>query len=492
MTDQQEQEEQPELTWFRPSPMLRAGTSRKLSFQGEQQQYPPMTTWVVPSSRLTAGLAPPPPPPIKGGSTSGYSQDYHNNNRNYNNNNNNNQYTTQAPTSSYYTASAGSVYSEAAVAGVWTYMIYVSTLLVLFVLSLILPKGLRKQVMGANPRRYSRRRYAATEIGDMNMSAAGTSALMTDSVDETFLLDVENRRKEDNSAISTLTPTLNGSNDNIGNIVNNNGNNNNGPQQQNHQQSISTPSQDPPPLQQNTNYMSRPPRSTISDSESGVGSVFLRPMIRGSATRGSRSNSSPYGGGSRGAFGRASPGGFYRPPSPGHPAIQKLPSQKILDETMQRLKTRGIRLVAHGVASESKRVWIKLEEDTTSLSWQTEFPRKVPNGSGEVSLVMMRGALHRIALPNILYVDVGKKTNALMKKSDSEVPESICFSLLTQNGSLDLQANSRLERDALVSCFSMTLDEIHPQDWRSLYAESPDTSAVQSTCTGSDLNNVAF
>lgn len=330
--------------------------------------------------------------------------------------------------------------------GVWNYMLGATLCLVFWVFGLMLPKGFRKQLCGANPRRYSRRRYDPMELG----GDLSTNLSALDSVDESVLAEVERRRMGDISIQSSALP------------------------------STYTPLQ--------PGLMSSPHKKQLSmsvASESDTGSLYLRPMTRKSRNAAARASPSLSGIRPSPSFGTA-------PPSPGHPAITRLPSAKILNETMQRLKSRGIRLVAHGVASDSKRVWIKFEEDTTSLSWQTEFARKVPNNAGEVSIVMMRGALHRIALPNILFVDVGKKTNALMKQENASVPDSACFSLLTQNGSLDLQANSRLERDALVSCFSMVLDEVHTQDWRSLYAESPETSAVQSSCTGSDLNQVEF
>jgi hypothetical protein len=372
-------------------------------------------------------------------------------------------------------ASSNTADSEAAT-GVWNYMAGVSLLLILWVLSLMLPKGMRKQFFGANPRRYWRRRYPASELGEYS-----TSMSAMDTVDESILLEVEKRRLNDMSVSMGPSSTLPSSS-----LTPSSGMATQQQKQQQHyiQQQMQ---------QKQQQHLGLPPRSkgstTGSDQESGIGSLYLRPMARSTARRAYA-----------GAFPthtmpRASPtlmGNRSTSPSPGHPAIPRLPSAKILNETMQRLKSRGIRLVAHGVASDSKRVWIKFEEDTSSLSWQTEFPRKIPNQLGEVSLVMMRGALHRIALPNILYVDVGKKTNALMKAENRDILDSVCFSLLTQNGSLDLQANSRLERDALVSCFSMVLDEVHTQDWRSLYAESPGTSAVQSSCTGSDLNQVEF
>mmetsp|Transcript_2671 Transcript_2671/g.4143 ORF Transcript_2671/g.4143 Transcript_2671/m.4143 type:complete len:115 (+) Transcript_2671:130-474(+) len=84
---------------------------------------------------------------------------------------------------------------------------------------------------------------------------------------------------------------------------------------------------------------------------------------------------------------------------------------------------------------------------------------------------MVRGSIHSIPLRNVLYIDVGKKTTALIK--DSTVEGTLCFSLLTANGSLDLQSNSKLERDALVSCLSFVLDEMNGgRDWRALYEPS--------------------
>jgi hypothetical protein len=194
-------------------------------------------------------------------------------------------------------------------------------------------------------------------------------------------------------------------------------------------------------------------------------------------------------------------------PSPEHPALGRTPDQRILQGTMDRLVGgSGIRLMAHGVQCEPKRVWIRLhmaddDDDTDddnvdvnavphheqqkpqhSLSWQTEFPRQITDASGRSSIVLFRGTTHKIDLATVLYVDVGKKTSALLKTNNSKgtgtadassVPATTCFSLLTGNGSLDLQTNSRLERDALVACLSMVLDQVHQtHEWRRLYEES--------------------
>jgi len=169
-------------------------------------------------------------------------------------------------------------------------------------------------------------------------------------------------------------------------------------------------------------------------------------------------------------------------PSPEHPALARSPDVTVLQETMHRLLHRGIRLTAHGVQCEPKRVWIRLHMPTDNdnqdqqeckLSWQTEFPRQITDAAGGVSIVLFRGAMHPVDLKTVLYVDVGKKTSALLKDANGTVPAQSCFSLLTASGSLDLQTNSRLERDALVACLSVVLDFVHQTSaWRRLYEES--------------------
>lgn len=206
------------------------------------------------------------------------------------------------------------------------------------------------------------------------------------------------------------------------------------------------------------------------------------PLLQASSTMSSMEGSYPLGTPKEAVGKSTSPRNSNNPPSPEHPALKKIPPNRIIAETMGRLQGRGIRLVAHGVHCDAKRVWIKLDDETKAVTWQTEFPRRVPNQSGQVSIVLMRGSVHRIALTNVLYIDVGKKTNALQRLDETKVPDPSCFSLLTQNGSLDLQANSKLERDALVSCFSMILDDVHAnEDWRALYEASPDPSLANSS-----------
>jgi hypothetical protein len=131
----------------------------------------------------------------------------------------------------------------------------------------------------------------------------------------------------------------------------------------------------------------------------------------------------------------------------------------VVSAAMQQLRDPGVLIVAHGSRGKPKTVRLQLTE--TAITWRTETRKK--------TAVPKLGKLHQVPLSHIMYVDVGKQTTALRRVENAQVSEALCFSLLTKEGSLDLEANSPRERDALVSCFSLVLDEVHAQNWRDIY-----------------------
>lgn len=174
--------------------------------------------------------------------------------------------------------------------------------------------------------------------------------------------------------------------------------------------------------------------------------------------------------------------------SPYHPGISHLPPAAILNRMMSRLEGNGLRLQAHGVHCAAKKVWIRYAVD--SIHWQTEVTRLVTNTIGEPSKIPTKGASHALPLANVLYIDVGKRTSALMASPD--LSPNVCLSLLTQQGSLDLECQSRLERDALVSCLSLLMDQVHNSDWRALYETVPPSETAPSSIPMSAIPSEAF
>jgi hypothetical protein len=151
----------------------------------------------------------------------------------------------------------------------------------------------------------------------------------------------------------------------------------------------------------------------------------------------------------------------------GHPNTQMLDMQQneeiVISAAMQQLRDPGVLIVAHGSRGKPKTVRLQLTE--SAVTWRTETRKK---GSAKDTKPKM-GKLHQVPLSHIMYVDVGKQTTALRRVENASVSDALCFSLLTKEGSLDLEANSPRERDALVSCFSLVLDEVHAQNWRDIY-----------------------
>jgi hypothetical protein len=142
--------------------------------------------------------------------------------------------------------------------------------------------------------------------------------------------------------------------------------------------------------------------------------------------------------------------------------------EAVISSAMGQLRSPGVLIVAHGSRGKPKTVRLQLTE--TAITWRTETRKK--NASGQHTSEIKLGKLHSVTLTNIMYVDVGKQTTALRRVENASVPETLCFSLLTKEGSLDLEANSPRERDALISCFSLVLDDIHAQNWRDIYRGS--------------------
>jgi len=147
----------------------------------------------------------------------------------------------------------------------------------------------------------------------------------------------------------------------------------------------------------------------------------------------------------------------------GQPVVDFQQNEEIvISAAMQQLRDPGVLIVAHGSRGKPKTVRLQLTE--SSVTWRTETRKK-----GQKDGKPKMGKLHQVPLSHIMYVDVGKQTTALRRVENAAVSDALCFSLLTKEGSLDLEANSPRERDALVSCFSLVLDEVHAQNWRDIY-----------------------
>jgi len=173
--------------------------------------------------------------------------------------------------------------------------------------------------------------------------------------------------------------------------------------------------------------------------------------------------------------------------SPNHPDPHHIaPSMAVIQSCMSSIKQQpGIRLFAHGTRCQPRKVWIRLDPIKDILIWRTE---SVSTDSPTVAQTL--GQSREISLFDILYIDIGKTTSALKAIPETNVPQGLCLSILSKQGSLDLNAKTPLERDAIISCICLLLDERcsrkhgkgSQSHWRSLYKK-----VVDNTDKGTDV-----
>ena len=191
------------------------------------------------------------------------------------------------------------------------------------------------------------------------------------------------------------------------------------------------------------------------------------------------------------SFSNASPSpdkGIMQDPSPVHPNTHtnhRVPSHMVLSSTLTSLREPGVRLHAHGTQCEPRRIWIQLDVHKELLEWRTEQTAS----KNDLNASYTMGPKHTIPLKDVLYVDVGKTTSALQLLPEDVVRGDMCFSILTKNGSLDLNAGNKLERDALISCMCLILDTVYAdgtdgKNWRDLHISE---GSVTSRSTGTTL-----
>ena len=297
------------------------------------------------------------------------------------------------------------------------YTEFVICCLVLWVVYLFIPRGLRFSYCGSYPKRYAwssrtkrRRRQrnglphhnANGQNGNMN---SGNSVVSMNTVESTNTLNTNHRELSAKG---------------IGNSPDTNMNSNN----------FYNTSAAPRIQQPNQNYrpQSLPEEEVVDFSSPQPTSIYRM------NTGGHMNNNTPFSAGAASTFN----------------------DEIAISTTMQQLRDTGIQIIAHGSKGKPKKVRLILTEN--AIEWRTESKKKNKIGK-----------MHQVPLTHIMYVDVGKATTALRRVENAAIPENLCLSLLTKDGSLDLEASSGLERDALVNCFSLVLDEVHAQNWRDVF-----------------------
>jgi hypothetical protein len=70
---------------------------------------------------------------------------------------------------------------------------------------------------------------------------------------------------------------------------------------------------------------------------------------------------------------------------------------------------------------------------------------------------------YKLNLRDVISVEIGKQTSNFVKSRIAD--DDLCFSLVTQKTTLDLEANNKIERDSLVRGFQIALDSLRKSNY---------------------------
>lgn len=120
------------------------------------------------------------------------------------------------------------------------------------------------------------------------------------------------------------------------------------------------------------------------------------------------------------------------------------PQDEALRKTFHSVLKEGMTMVLHTSDKNPKQIHLTLVG--TELRWKA-------------AKVFARN-MYKIDLRDIKYVEWGKQTNTFQKQVSSAASDDQCFSLVTERVTVDLEASSKVERDALVQGFSLVVSAL--------------------------------
>lgn len=188
-----------------------------------------------------------------------------------------------------------------------------------------------------------------------------------------------------------------------------------------------------------------------SNSEKGPPAVSILPKVKPRGAAGSVSGAS-----SSSTKSSVAPSALSS-----HPEVTQ--ADEMLLESFYANLDQGILLTLHKANSNKqkavKQKQLKLSLVGLELRWQMRG--RILNKSGSLSLKLVRR------------VQWGKKTDIFMASDNAGVDENCCFSLVTDEYTIDLQCSSRLERDLMARGFSMIIASMDKK-----YSAAPATKYI--------------
>ena len=118
------------------------------------------------------------------------------------------------------------------------------------------------------------------------------------------------------------------------------------------------------------------------------------------------------------------------------------PSDELLLRSFKEILSNGVELILHQTETKPKPCVLVLEGKVLTVRYG------------------LFGQQQRLFLKGMRGVKAGKVTTSFNSQAGLEVPEGLCFSILSSSDSMDFECSSKMERQALYQGFKLLLDQV--------------------------------
>ena len=127
---------------------------------------------------------------------------------------------------------------------------------------------------------------------------------------------------------------------------------------------------------------------------------------------------------------------------------RQLRSDLALMDTFVKVLSQGIVVKLHTAKGpkDVKLTLIQSGDKSKELRWQSTAPRTI-----------MGGKRYKLDLVEVKFVEWGKKTSNFSRATSVSTSEDLCFSLVTEKTSLDIEVSSKVERDSFAQGFTILI-----------------------------------
>jgi hypothetical protein len=153
-------------------------------------------------------------------------------------------------------------------------------------------------------------------------------------------------------------------------------------------------------------------------------------------------------------------------------------------DTFMMIMSQGILVKLHTIGGP-KDVRISIKKNSTELQWEQ---------AQSSNQNFITGKKYKLDLVEVRSVIIGKKTSNFLRATSAKAHEDLCFSLVCDSLSMDIELNRKIERDSVSHGFALFIEKLTNgigvlQDEKKTIINSSSSRSTRSTSSYANDNN---